>query len=161
MRSGSTGIPAASLSKLIKPNRRRAGFTLIEALVSLSLLLAFAATLGPLVFHGHRILVHGDGQVQAELLLRSLLQTPFDRADPELGIRAGENGALRWRVDVEPMPGDILPPEPPPSTKKADVTKDGKAKKQPKWALYQVTAAVSWGSGRIVKAETLQLGAIE
>jgi prepilin-type N-terminal cleavage/methylation domain-containing protein len=155
MRSMLTGTAAASVSKRIelsKPHAwkdRRAGFTLIEALVALAVVFAFAAALGPLMFQGQRILVQGNGQVRAELFLRSLLQSPFNRTNPELGIREGEIDGLRWRLDVESAaPNDSDDDVPPPAPKKGEIL----------WGLYKVTANVSWGDGQTVTAQTLQLG---
>jgi hypothetical protein len=156
MRSVSTGIRAASPSKYTEDDARRAGFTLIEALVALSLVLGFAATLGPFMFQSHRILVQGDGQVRAELFLRSLLATPFDRAHPELGVRTGENGGLLWRVDVEPLSEDVAP-----SASSRSSASGAKKKNEANWALYQVKARVVSMSGQIVSGESLRLGQVE
>lgn len=126
-----------------------AGFTLIEALVALTVILAFAAALGPLMFQSRRILKQGDGQVKAELFLRSLLGTPFNRTNPETGIREGETSGMRWRIDVEPMAADALSFDAPPSDPK-----------KPQWALYRVKVAVLSRAGQILTAETAQLGQV-
>jgi prepilin-type N-terminal cleavage/methylation domain-containing protein len=153
MKSVSIGIRAALPSKGTEGDERRGGFTLIEALVALSVVLAFAAALGPFMFQSRRILVQGDGQVRAELLLRTLLATPFERAKPELGVREGESSGLRWRLDVEPTGGEASDSDaPPPDSKK----KDARA-----WALFRVKAHVGWGDGQMVTAETLRLGEIK
>lgn len=152
MRSVSIGIRVVSPSKRIEDDERRRGFTLIEALVALSLVLVFASTLGPFMFQSRRILVQGDGQVRAELLLRSLLDTPFDRISPKTGASWGESGGLRWRLDVEPM-GAALSSDAPRA--------DAKKKDEHDWALFRVIAHVAWGTGQTVTAETLRLGAIE
>jgi len=51
MRSVSIGTPAASSSRRSDCGEKRAGFTLIEALVAMALVLAFVATLGSYLFH--------------------------------------------------------------------------------------------------------------
>jgi prepilin-type N-terminal cleavage/methylation domain-containing protein len=152
MRSVSIGIRVASPSKRIEDDERRSGFTLIEALVALSLVLAFASALGPFMFQSRRILAQGDGQVRAELLLRSLLEAPFDRIRPEPGASWGESGGLRWRLDIEPLDGALPSDAPRTDTKKKD---------EHDWALFRVTGHVAWGAGQTVTAETLRLGAIE
>jgi general secretion pathway protein I len=131
-------------------DEKRAGFTLIEALVALTVILAFAAALGPLMFQSRRILKQGDGQVKAELYLRSLLETPFNRTHPETGIREGETAGMRWRIDVEPMDVDALDFDPP----------KPKDPKKPQWSLYRVKVAVLSRAGQILTAETAQLGQI-
>lgn len=150
MRYASIGIPAALPSKRPEADKRKAGFTLIEALVALSLIVAFAAVLGPLLFQARHILIQGDGQIRAQILLRSLLEAPFDRADPEPGVREGESTGMRWRLTVEPIVPDASIFEPDPSGSGKD--------QQPNWALYRVTARVFWGARQVVTAETLRLG---
>jgi prepilin-type N-terminal cleavage/methylation domain-containing protein len=148
MKYALTGIRAASPSRPSDGAAGRAGFTLIEALVALSLLLTFAAALAPVFSHGRRILAGGNGEVRAEFLLRSLLEAPVDPQNSE-AARAGERDGLRWRVAVEPFAdADALEPHGSPPTSA-----------QPyKWSLYKVTTRVDWGADRSMIAETLRLG---
>ncbi|HLW90833.1 MAG TPA: type II secretion system protein [Roseiarcus sp.] len=150
MRFASIGIPAGYQSKRRKRNERRSGFTLLEALVALSLLLIFSAALGPTLFHARRILARGDGQIRAELLLRSLLTSPFDPADPS--VSTGESAGFRWSVAVEPF-AEAASFEP----------QSARSDKAPpyNWSLYKVTALVVWGGDRSLTAETLRLGKAE
>jgi prepilin-type N-terminal cleavage/methylation domain-containing protein len=157
MRSMSIGTPAESPSKRTSAwdlnvgkvgNDSRAGFTLIEALVSLALVLAFASALGPLMYQSQRILVQGDGQVKAELLLRTLLETGFNRASPDLGQHNGETAGLRWRIDVDSLVPDGSTDDSLPPPKKGE----------PSWGLFRITAHVFWGDSQTVTAQTLQLG---
>ena len=153
MRSVSIGTPAVSPSACDDERQRQAGFTLIESLVALSLLLSFAIALRPLLFQARHILTQGHGEIRAQILLRSLLQKPFDRSRPVIGLREGDKAGLHWRVDVEPFIDDAGQPE-------APRAKPEKA--QPfSWALFRVSADVSWGSGQAVAAETLRLGQVE
>ncbi len=130
-------------------SRRKAGFTLIETLVALSLLLAFVTAVSPLLFQARHILTQSGDDIGAQVLLRSLLAEPFDRQKPEPGVHAGERGALAWSVDVEPygtphaLPSETL------------------KQREPAWALFKVTASVSLGNGRTMAAETLRLGRVE
>lgn len=153
MRSVSIGILAASPSERNEGKRRQAGFTLVEALVALSLMLAFAVALGPLLFQARQIFMQGHGEIRAQLLLRSLLETPFDRGKAVTGLREGESGGLHWSVDVEPFVADSASSETAPA-------RFGK-EQLPNWTLFQVAANVSWGSGQAVTAETLRLGQVE
>jgi prepilin-type N-terminal cleavage/methylation domain-containing protein len=151
MKFVSVGTQAASPSKSDKGRERRSGFTLIEALVALSLIVAFAAVVTPLAFHARHVFVRGDGQVRAQLLLRSLIEEPFDRTSPpQEGVSDGAAGDLTWRINIETV--DDFPVV-------FAAPTEGTNKTPPiKWALYRVTAQVFWGAGRVVKAETLRLG---
>ena len=68
MRFGSIGIPAASRlsraeARKARAGRRSGGFTLIEALVALALVLAFAAALTPHLFQSRRIVNDAETRV--------------------------------------------------------------------------------------------------
>lgn len=111
----------------------------MEALVALALLLAFAAAIGPLMFQARAMLANGDRRLAAHVLLRSLLEAPFDRRRPALA-REGETNQLRWRIVAEPVFVPVLPP-----------------RKGAAWAPARVTVTVSWAPGQVVSAETLRL----
>jgi type II secretory pathway pseudopilin PulG len=117
----------------------QAGFTLLEALVSLALILAFAGVLGPNLSQARRIMAHADGRVAAQVLLRSLLDAPFDRTTLPNASRAGETSGLRWRVIAAPVvvagPSD-----------KAN------------WSAFRLNVSVAWADGQSISAETIRLG---
>ena len=140
MKFASTGTPAASRSRR-DARKGQAGFTLLEALVALALVLAFATVLGPHLSQARRIMNHAEGRVAAQVLLRSLLDAPFDRSGLANTSRKGEANELRWRIAAEPVlvaaPG---------------------APDQPRWLPYRVTASVAWGSDQVITAETIRLG---
>src|SRR5947209_14490857 len=127
MKFGSIGIPAASPSRPGDPGKSRAGFTLFEALVALALVLAFVEVLGPYLFHARRIMVNADGRVAAQVLLRSLLDAPFDRSQLANVSRGGETAGLRWRIVTEPMAVGATP-----------------SRGQP-WTAFRVIASVASG----------------
>src|SRR3979411_2960541 len=102
MKFASIGTPAASRSRR-DVSKGQAGFTLLEALVALALVLAFAAVLGPHLSQARRIMDHAEGRVAAQVLLRSLLDAPFDRSGLVKASRDGETGGLRWRIVAEPV----------------------------------------------------------
>src|SRR5258708_33555715 len=109
MRFGSIGIPAASRSRRVEARKERAdrrsgGFTLIEALVALALVLAFAAALTPHLYQSRRIVANADNRVAAHVLLRALLEAPFDRANLAQSTRAVALEGLRWQVVTVPLP---------------------------------------------------------
>jgi prepilin-type N-terminal cleavage/methylation domain-containing protein len=144
MRSASIGTPAALRSSRTEGNEQRAGFTLLEALVALALVLAFAAALGPYLFQARRIMVDAEGRVAAQVLLRTLLDAPFDRGSLASGAREGEAGGLRWRIVTEPL-----------------VIATGAPRDRPNWSAFRVVASVAWGPRQVISAETMRLGKAE
>ena len=139
MKSASTGTPAASRLRRDGRESEQAGFTLLEALVSLALILAFAGVLGPNLSQARRIMAHADGRVAAQVLLRSLLDAPFDRSTLPNAAREGETGGLRWRIVAAPV--TVAAP-----SDKAN------------WSAFHLTASVAWAEGQSISAETIRLG---
>ena len=139
MRSVSTGIPAACSSRRCDRGDKRAGFTLIEALVAMALVLAFVGVLGPYLFHARRIMDNGERRMKAQILLRTLLNAPFDRSQLANAARSGEFNGLQWRVVATPIAVDATP----------SGTRS--------WTAYRVAANVSFGAGQIVTVETVEL----
>src|SRR4051812_32977794 len=145
MRFGSIGTRAASRSRRAEARKNRAdrrsgGFTLIEALVALALVLAFAAALTPHLFQSRRIAADADSRVAAHVLLRTLLNAPFDRANLTQSTREGALDGLRWRVVTIPLPAASSGSE------------------RPAWSTYRVAASVAWGREQMISAETVRLG---
>ena len=145
MRFASIGIRAASRSRRAearkeRADRRSAGFTLIEALVALALVLAFAAALTPHLFQSRRIVADADSRVAAHVLLRALLDAPFDRSNLTQATREGALDGLRWRVVTVPLPAAAAGSD------------------RPIWSAYRVVASVEWGRAQMISAETVRLG---
>jgi prepilin-type N-terminal cleavage/methylation domain-containing protein len=140
MRSASIGTPAVSRSRR-DDGKGQAGFTLLEALVALALILAFAAVLGPHLSQARRIMDHAEGRVAAQVLLRSLLDAPFDRSGLTKASRGGETGGLRWHIAAEPV-----------------LTSAPGAPDRPNWLAFRVIASVAWGADQVLTAETIRLG---
>ena len=139
MKFVSTGTLAASRSGRDDRSDRQAGFTLLEALVALALLLTFASAIGPYLSQARRIMTNADGRVAAQVFLRSLLDAPFDRSNVARAPQEGETNGLRWRIVFEP-------------------TAVTRAKDQPSWSAFRVIASVTWAPGQVIMAETLRLG---
>jgi hypothetical protein len=159
MRSVSIGIRAAS-QLFRKGARTSAGFTLLEALVALALVLAFAATLGPYLFHARRIMAGADGRIAAQVLLRSLLEAPFDRSTLADASLQGETAGLQWRITAAPIL--IGPVAPQPRQKMSLEKRQNKSTpERPNWTPFRVIASVSWGPGLSISAETVRLGKTE
>src|SRR5215475_6438385 len=141
MRFASIGILAAFRSSRADARRRRlGGFTLIEALVALTLVLAFAAALTPHLFQSRRIVSDAETRLAAHVLLRTLLDTPFDRGSLARAEREGELEGLRWRIVAYPLPATAAGSE------------------RPAWSLYRVVASVGFGRAQMISAETVRLG---
>jgi general secretion pathway protein I len=123
------------------PCNNRAGFTLLECLVALAVLLAFAAAVRPLLSQARQIMANAEIRLAAQNLLHSLLVNPLNRpslANPSL---EGDSAGLHWRVVAEPVALDFQPPT-----------------DNPQWITYRITATVLWGSRHFVTGETLRLG---
>lgn len=138
MRSVLTGTPAASQSGHNGRSDKQAGFTLLEALVALALLLMFASVVGPHLSQARRIIANSEGRVAAQVLLRSLLNAPFDRSMTAGASQEGETNGLHWRIDTEP---------------EAAV----RAQNQSNWSAFRVVASVRWAPGQVIMAETIRL----
>jgi hypothetical protein len=156
MRCASTGIRAVSRFFRRSP-RNSAGFTLLEALVALALVLAFAATLVPHLYQARRIMAGIDGRIAAQVLLRSLLEARFDPSTLVDTSREGEADGLRWRITAEPLLMSS-PPLPPRARIMPEPGQKESAPERPKWSTFRVIASVSWGPGVSVSAETVRLG---
>jgi hypothetical protein len=156
MKYASIGIRA--VSRLFRRSARHgAGFTLLEALVALALVLAFAATLVPYLFQARRIMAGIDGRIAAQVLLRSLLEAPFDRSTLVDSSREGETAGLRWRITAEPLLIGSAPI--PPRVKiSPEAGQKESAPERPNWTTFRMIASVSWGPGMSVSAETVRLG---
>jgi prepilin-type N-terminal cleavage/methylation domain-containing protein len=148
MKFVSIGLPA--VSRLRRDNGRaqagkgQAGFTLLEALVALALVLAFAAVLGPHLSQARRIMDHAESRVAAHVLLRSLLDAPFDRSGLASASLKSEANGLRWSIVAAPVAG---------AKSVAPGTPDHE-----RWLPYRLTASVVWGADQVVTAETIRLG---
>lgn len=158
MRWTSIGITAALRSICPEPRSANAGFTLIEALVALALLLAFVSVLGPHLFYARRIADRIDGRVAAQVMLRTILDAPVDRSILANGTRDGETAGLRWSVTSEPMFIDAMAVRRDAPAAAAPDKKEEPGAKRPNWIAYHLVATVSWAPGQTVSADTLRLG---
>jgi hypothetical protein len=143
MKFASIGTRAALPSSPGDSGRNCAGFTLFEALVALALVLAFVEVLSPYLFHARRIMVNADSRVAAQVLLRSLLDAPYDRSQLANVSRGREMAGLRWRIVTQPMTTGATP-----------------SHGQP-WTAFRVIASVSSGGGQVITAETVRLAKSE
>jgi hypothetical protein len=117
-------------------------------------LLAFAAVLGPLLFHSRRIMLAADDRVAAQVLLRALLTDPLDSASLDGLAREGESAGLRWRVTAEPTAIEAMFRR----DASAPRTAAASASPPPNWVAYRVVASVSWAHAQSIAGETVRLG---
>jgi type II secretory pathway pseudopilin PulG len=143
MRFGSIGSPAASRSRRSDGDGGRGGFTLLEALVALALILAFASVLGPYLYQSRQIMANAERRVAAQVLLRTLLDAPFDRTQLADAVREGDVDGLHWRIAAEP------------------VVVDTGARKPTDWKALRIVASVASGGGQVITAETVRLAKSE
>jgi general secretion pathway protein I len=101
-------------------------------------LLIFASAVGPHLSQARRIMANAGGRTAAQVLLRSLLNAPFDRSSSAIASQEGETSGLHWRIDTEP-------------TAAVDV------QDQPNWSAFRVVASVTWAPGQAIVAETIRL----
>jgi prepilin-type N-terminal cleavage/methylation domain-containing protein len=143
----------------------RSGFTLIEALVALTLLLAFASVVGPMMFQARRILDNPRGRIAAQVLLRALLDEQPDRARM-LTFRDGETDGLRWSVEARPLDlGAVTVIDSAPKTpigasagpQSARSNSEDPSAQRAAWIPFRIAAGVSWAPGQVVRAETVRL----
>jgi len=123
-----------------------AGFTLLEALVALALIVTFAAMLNPTLFQARRIMENSASRVAAHVLLRTLIDAPLDRAELANLTRQGETAGLRWRLVSTPM------------AIAAGQRREQPAGEQAPPAPFRLQASVAFGNGRVISAETVRLG---
>lgn len=139
----------------------RSGFTLIEALVALTLLLAFASVVVPMMYQARRILDNPRGRIAAQVLLRALLDEQPDRARM-LTFRDGETDGLRWSVEARPLDfGAVTVIDSAPKSPTAAVSARGNSEdpsaQRAAWIPFRIAASVSWAPGQVVRAETVRL----
>jgi type II secretory pathway pseudopilin PulG len=183
MKFASIGTRAASPSSPRDHNNREAGFTLLEALASLTLILAFAAALTPLLFHARRIMINADGRVAAAILARALIQEPLDRGKLADLAQNGTTEGLDWQLRSEPtdISAAFPPPRRPtpsapaqnaapatslsnnPTAAPSNGTSSGPSNGSSSgpWVAYHIVASVTWAPGQEVRAETVRLGKAE
>jgi len=126
------------------------GFTLIEALVALTLFALLAGALMPLFQQGLAVLERGDTRIRAVMLAQGLLEEHAvgDSAD-RVGETSGSESDFTWQVTREPY----------------DPAADGGPAMEvddPQVVLVRVSAGVQWeGSAGGVKMSTLVVERVE
>jgi general secretion pathway protein I len=89
----------------------RAGFTMIEALVALSVIAISLAAIGSLVAGNVRATRRVDNRLSVVETARAVLTGLPDRGDLAPGDLSGAMGDNNWRVDVLPFSADFVDPQ--------------------------------------------------
>lgn len=93
--------------------KSRAGFTMIEALVALSVFAISLAAIGSVVASNVRATRRVDDRLTLVETARAVLTGLPDRGSLALGDFSGEMGDNHWRVDVLPFAADFVDPSRP------------------------------------------------
>jgi prepilin-type N-terminal cleavage/methylation domain-containing protein len=121
--------------------RERAGFTLLEILVALTIVSLAVVSLIELSAHSMRLLkLATDHQRAVELADHMVRDTEVS----EEVVDSGEEGPFAWerRVTVVPMPPELEPAQ------------DATGEEAPR--LFAVSVSVRWGRGQTVEVATLR-----
>jgi prepilin-type N-terminal cleavage/methylation domain-containing protein len=139
------------------PNCRsaRSGFTLIEALVALALILAFVSVIAPTLFQSRRIMADAQSRLAGHIVLRSVLTAPVDRMNMMTTPLVGEIEGIRWQLSIEPIEHPALVPQ------KTDPRSRSDEKPAAEWGAFRVAASVWWGPDRVIRAQTIRLGKVQ
>jgi general secretion pathway protein I len=119
-----------------------AGFTLIEALVTLAVIAISLAVIGSVVAANVRGTITVDQRISLLETARSLLTALPDRGDLTPGNTSGEMGGNRWRIDVLPFAADFVDPTQP-----------------TQWVPLDVVIRVEAPSGEKLRLDTVRLRA--
>ena len=122
------------------PVNDRAGFTLIEALVALSIVAIALASIGGLIATSAR----GAGSIEARLTrletARAIMSALPDRDQLNPGILSGEIADHHWRVDVLPF-----------------ASEDASPQSRSKWVPRTVVITIRAPDGAAMKVNTVRL----
>ena len=128
------------MSRTTAPERSTAGFTLIEALVALSIVAVSLSSIGALIattVRGSRTIDRNVVQLETARAIATALP---DRGQLALGSFSGEIAGHRWRVDVSPW-----------------VTTDVGPRQNTPWAPQLVVVTVQAPAGAPMQISTVRL----
>jgi general secretion pathway protein I len=117
-----------------------AGFTLIEALVALSIVAVALAAIGALVATTVRNTRWLDQRLALAETARAVTAGLPDRANLAVGSLRGEVGTHAWRLDVLPYP--VAPPDP---------------QRPPTWIPVTVVLRVQSPDGQMLQLDSIRL----
>ena len=147
MRSASTGLTAGSTLSVCPdsvPTARRVragnGFTLIEALVALTVLAISLAAFSPSFGAAVRNFSRLEDRLAAVQLATSLLEEQSSVRALVPGVTRGRHGSYSWQVAITPAAEEVAPAVTAP------------------WVLFELVVLVEWAPQRRLQMQTLHLG---
>lgn len=120
--------------------KRRRGFTLIEALVSLVFVSIVSVAVMRAIVSTREAAFDAAQRTEAEILLRTLLAQVIAADRLPIGLLRGETGTYRWAIAS--VPGNIPIPGDP---------------QELQWRPERVKVEVGWGAQSRIAAETVHL----
>src|ERR1700730_6800431 len=130
------------------PPRGSSGFTLIEVLVSISVLAIVLGAIGAVVGNTVRTIRSVDRRLPLLETAQSLLASLPAREALQPGTQSGASGEFRWRIDA------VALGQTPPDSAKTDAKTDAKAAK---WTPLAITVRVQGSEGPPVRLGTGRL----
>lgn len=154
-KSASIGLPAVSPSNARHSHRRyfiargrrlfsrgqACGFTLLEALIAISILALSLSVLLPSHSAGLRALAAVDEHQQARLLAQSILAEWSHGRAMRVGTIHGSFDKFAWSLSTAPLEDE-----------RAQNARAGG------WLLYRLVLVVSWDRNRQIELQTLRMG---
>jgi general secretion pathway protein I len=128
------------LSHLKPHDEGTRGFTLIEALIALSIVTMVLASIGALIATNARATRSIEAHLTRLETARAIMTALPDRADLARGELSGETDGHPWRVDVSPLPTRIT------ATQNA-----------PAWRPMALVVTVGSRSGGAIQLSTVRL----
>jgi general secretion pathway protein I len=130
------------LFRLIVPRNKgaSAGFTLVEALVSLAVLAISLAAIGGLAASSYRSGLYVERHLAAVETAQAIVTGLPDRKDLAGGSLTGETAAHSWRVDTAPYLADFVAPT-----------------KTTVWSPQEIVVRVESPTGALLRFDTIRL----
>ena len=94
-------------------NKPRRGFTLVESLVALTILMVVLAAIGGLTAATFRSGLHVERHLADVETMQQIIAGLPERSELGKGALAGERAGYRWRLDPEPFEADFIDPRAP------------------------------------------------
>jgi len=97
------------LFRMADPDSGSAGFTIIEAVIALALVAVMLSAIGPLIATSMRGVRSVEQHAELVATARAVEAGLPDRGELGVGNLSGDHAGHRWRVDVSPYAGVVVP----------------------------------------------------